>query len=171
MSHPVQPAGHDPVPQVLLIAIAGLLVATLLAVAGVRWSGRAIHAPDAPTVSSRLLRFDDLPDGGITVVDARSGVLLRTLQGEQGFLRGALRALARERRARDIGAQPPFELAARADGRLSLTDTATGTRVDLESFGPANVAVFARLIDLPAPPVTTERAPAPAPTTTTTGNP
>jgi hypothetical protein len=49
---------------------------------------------------------------------------------------------------REIGPQPPFELAARADGRLTLTDPATGARIDLESFGPTNAGVFARLLTL-----------------------
>ena len=84
----------------------------------------------------------------IAVIDAASGRLLERVQGEQGFLRGSLRALARERRMREVGALPPFELAARADGRLTLTDPATGARLDLESFGPTNAAVFARLLTL-----------------------
>jgi putative photosynthetic complex assembly protein len=57
-----------------------------------------------------------------------------------------LRALARERQKRDLGAGPAFELIARADGRLTLNDPATGERLDLESFGPTNAAVFARLL-------------------------
>jgi hypothetical protein len=34
-----------------------------------------------------------------------------------------------------------------ADGRLTLLDPMTGTRVDLGSFGPTNAAVFARFLD------------------------
>ena len=59
-----------------------------------------------------------------------------------------LRALARERKKRDLGSGPPFELLARADGRLTLVDPSTGARIDLESFGPANAGVFARLMTL-----------------------
>jgi putative photosynthetic complex assembly protein len=58
-----------------------------------------------------------------------------------------LRAMARERRKQGLGAEPAFELIARADGRLTLSDPATGERVDLESFGPTNAGVFARLLD------------------------
>jgi hypothetical protein len=42
---------------------------------------------------------------------------------------------------------PPFELIYRADGRLTLSDTATGRMVDLESFGPTNAGSFYRLLD------------------------
>jgi putative photosynthetic complex assembly protein len=70
------------------------------------------------------------------------------LQGEQGFVRGALRALARERYARGIGSAQPFELIARADGRITLMDPSTGQRVELESFGPTNSAEFSRFLTL-----------------------
>jgi len=131
-----------------MLALAALVLISLISVAAVRWSGMSVHTPDAPPVATRLLRFEDRPDGSIAVIDAASGRLLERVQGEQGFLRGSLRAMARERRMREIGALPPFELAARADGRLTLMDTATGARLDLESFGPTNAAVFARMLTL-----------------------
>jgi hypothetical protein len=34
-----------------------------------------------------------------------------------------------------------------ADGRLTLLDPTTGTRVDLGSFGPTNAAVFVRFLN------------------------
>jgi len=131
-------------PRSALIAVGTVLAGCLIAVSAVRLSGVSVRAPDAPTVASRMLRFDDLPDGSVAVIDARTGVQIEAVSGEQGFLRGSLRGLARERRLRDIGAAPPFELLARADGRLTLSDPATGQRIDLESFGPENAAVFAR---------------------------
>lgn len=137
-----------PVPRLPLLAAAGLLVISLVGVATVRWSGMSVHTPDAEPVATRLLRFEDRPDGSIAVIDGSSGRLLEQVQGEQGFLRGSLRALTRERRMREVGPVPPFELTARADGRLTLMDPATGARLDLESFGPTNAAVFARLLTL-----------------------
>ena len=74
------------------------------------------------------------------------------MTGENGFFRGALRGLARERRRAGLGSEQPFQLIGRADGRLTLTDPATGQRIDLESFGPTNAAVFARFMtDMPMP--------------------
>jgi len=136
------------VPRLPLLALIGLVLATLLSVAAVRWSGVSVREPDARPVATRLLRFEDGADGSIAVIDAATGRLLERVHGEQGFLRGSLRALARERRMRDVGALPPFELSARADGRLTLSDPATSARIDLESFGPTNAAVFARLLTL-----------------------
>ena len=59
--------------------------------------------------------------------------------------------MARERRKQGLGAEPAFELVARADGRLTLLDPSTGERVDLESFGPTNAATFARLLTVQPP--------------------
>lgn len=129
-----------------LIAIGLALVAVIIGVAAVRMSGQTIRAPDGEPVAVRALRFEDRPDGSIAVIDARDGVQVESVQGEAGFLRGALRALARERHKRGLGPEQAFELVARNDGRLTLMDPATGQRIDLESFGPTNAAVFARLL-------------------------
>jgi putative photosynthetic complex assembly protein len=66
--------------------------------------------------------------------------------GTNGFVRGVLRGLARERRRQEIGQQPPFRLTLWDDGRLSLEDETTGRRIELEAFGPTNLAAFARLL-------------------------
>jgi len=109
----------------------------------------------AAVVAQRALHFEDQADGSVRVLDARPGQAPQLLQvidaGAGGFLRGALRALVRQRRAAGLGAEAPFVLTARADGRLTLVDPATNERVDLESFGPTNAAVFAKLLAAPQP--------------------
>lgn len=146
-------------PLTLPIAAAGALVlAALLGTAAVRLSGLSISEPDAAPVAVRELRFEDRPDGSIAVFDAHSDTLIETVRGEAGFVRGALRGLARERRREGIGAAPPFRLVARVDGRLTLIDPSTGRRVDLESFGPTNAAEFARLLAPGAADAPTRRA-------------
>lgn len=137
---------HVVLPRSVLAAIGLLVLVALAGTAVVRWSGVEIREPDARTVASRELRFDDGADGSIVITDALTGQPAARVNGEQGFLRGTLRALARERRRAGIDAGPPFRLLARADGRLTLLDPATGQRIDLESFGPTNAAVFARLL-------------------------
>jgi putative photosynthetic complex assembly protein len=139
-------SGHADVPRGVLIAIAVLLSASVAGTAAVRLSGTPVRAADAPALAARALRFVDLPDGGIAVIDAADGRTVETVHGEAGFLRGALRALARERRLRGLGAELPFELIARADGRLTLADPATGERLDLEAFGPQHAGTFGRLL-------------------------
>jgi putative photosynthetic complex assembly protein len=134
------------IPRAALLAMAALAAFAFLSAAAVRLSGVEVREPDAPAAATRLLRFDDRSDGAIAVTDAATGATVETFVGEQGFVRGVLRGLARERRARGLGPEQPFELIGRADGRLTLHDPATGRLVDLESFGPTNAAVFARLL-------------------------
>ena len=147
---------HMPVPRGPLLAAAVLVIATLVGVATIRVTGVDVSTrSQAAVVAQRALHFEDQPDGSVRVLDARPGQAPQLLQvidpGAGGFLRGALRALVRQRRAAGLGAEAPFVLTARADGRLTLVDPATTERVDLESFGPTNAAVFAQLLAAPQP--------------------
>jgi putative photosynthetic complex assembly protein len=142
-----QPASHTPmIPRGAIAVLVSIAVFTFAAAAAVRLSGIDVREPDAVAVETRALRFEDLPDGSVAVIDPRTGARVETVSGEQGFLRGVLRGLARERKRSGLGPEQPFELIGRADGRLTLSDPATGRLIDLESFGPTNAAVFARML-------------------------
>jgi putative photosynthetic complex assembly protein len=145
------PVGADLIPRRALLGGAGVLLAVLGLTAAARLSGRATRDADARVVARRTLRFIDRPDHGVAVVDGASGDVLEVVHGEQGFLRGTLRGLARERRRRGIGSAEPLLLTAFADGRLALSDPTTDQRIDLESFGPSNAAVYARWLHLQPP--------------------
>lgn len=131
-----------------LVAMAALVLSCLVGVSAVRLSGMsAQQQADAATLSTRQLRFEDRDDGGIAVLDAVNGALLTTVApGTNGFLRSTMRGLVRERKRQGLGPELPFDLLGRIDGRLTLLDPGTGRRVDLESFGTTNSAVFARLL-------------------------
>ena len=98
-------------------------------------------------VASRQLHFVDIPDGVVSVVDADNGdELLRLHTGEDGFMRSVMRGFARERRAKGMGPEVPFELVLWEDGLVSLIDPATERRVELSAFGIDNVEAFTRLL-------------------------
>ncbi|WP_310615523.1 photosynthetic complex assembly protein PuhC [Limnohabitans sp.] len=122
-----------------------VLLAVLVAVGLARWSGLDPRTPDAAVQWQRDLQFRDLPSGDVAVLDVRTGQQVAQFSGEQGFLRSSLRALARERHREGLNGDAPFVLIGRTDGRLTLQDPSTGQRIDLESFGPSNAAVFAGL--------------------------
>lgn len=136
-------------PRAAVPVFGALLVALLLAVGWMRWSGVDIRTPDAATVAQRSLYFIDTPHRSVEVRDADTGVLVHEfhgVEGEASFVRGSVRALVFQRGKRGLGAEQPFVLSARADGRLTLSDPATGERLDLESFGPSNAGAYARLL-------------------------
>jgi len=143
------PARPDTFPRWVLMCGGGVIAFTLVSVGLVRLTGNGPDQRAAQATQERQLRFEDRPDGSIAVTDARSGETVTSVQGEQGFVRGALRALARERKARGLGPEQPFQLMVRADGGLTLYDPATSQRVDLEAFGPTNAGNFARLLKAP----------------------
>lgn len=127
----------------LLLAIGGAIVFTIWVT---QQSKTTARYPDAPAKLIKQLRFEDRTDGSIAVVDYQTKQQVDVITGEAGFVRGALRTLAQERKRREIGSEPPFELIAREDGRLTLADPSTGRMIDLESFGVINSQHFARLL-------------------------
>lgn len=102
----------------------------------------------APTVV-RELTFTDRGDGAVVVRDVTTGETVRVLVDGvpgNGFVRGVMRGMARERHFRGVGMTPPFTLTLWKNGTLSLDDKSTGRSVELGSFGPDNRAAFAALL-------------------------
>ena len=129
-------------PMLLLVAVA---LFSLLLVAAARWNGPLQPQFDSPVTHSRALQFEDTASGAVAVRDSASGAQVALFEGEQGFVRGVLRAMARERKLRGADRQAPLLLQNHADGSLSLYDASTGERIHLESFGPTQRASFAQL--------------------------
>lgn len=124
-----------------------LLLGLTLAAAG---SARLWHVPEpppaTPVAAARSLVFADRDDGAV-VVSASDGTPVAVLPpGTNGFVRGALRGLARERRREDAAMAAPFNVTEYVDGRVTLQDPATGRWVDLRAFGATNAEAFARLL-------------------------
>jgi len=139
---------YEQVPRPFLLAAAALVALTLLLIAGTRitgFGGAAMSVGEA--VAMRDLRFEDRPTGAIAVYAEPDNRLVTTLEpGSNGFLRGILRALVRERRQHGAGPSMPFRLMRASDGSLLLEDLATGRRLHLGAFGPTNAGAFADLL-------------------------
>jgi putative photosynthetic complex assembly protein len=101
--------------------------------------------PVTAPVASYELRFDVQRDGSVAVAfaDGRPATVLGNR--EDGFVRGVLHSVGRERRRAGVPADAPLRLTRYVDGRLSLSDPPTGLYVDLAVFGPTNAESFARL--------------------------
>jgi putative photosynthetic complex assembly protein len=100
----------------------------------------------ATAVQSRDLMFADV-DGNVVVTDL-SGATVAVIRpdSEQGFVRGVMRGLARERRLKDAPVTTPFRLQLWSDNGLTLTDLATGRQIELGGFGPTNRQAFAVML-------------------------
>ena len=137
-----------PVTALALTGVGMLLAFTMLAVLFGREEGIGLTAlPPGKPVVSLSFRAEDHADGSIAIRDAADGRLITTVQPQQdGFIRGTLRGLAQSRQRAGLGPEQPFSLTRFEDGRLSLSDAATGREVALEAFGQTNAAAFARLL-------------------------
>jgi putative photosynthetic complex assembly protein len=96
---------------------------------------------------ARSVLFSDRLDGGISIRDASTGQMIGEISpGEGGFVRGALRGFARERRLENPGMESPFRLAAVPGGAIILEDPVSGRWTDLRAFGATNVQSFADIL-------------------------
>ena len=141
---------HDVrIPPAALIGGALVIVLAIAAAGFARTSGIGRSSlPDATRIESRALLFEDRPDGAVLVRDAGSGSVVDVLQpGAFGFVRVAMRGLARDRKLREVGAAAPFMLTRWSDHRVTLDDPATDRRLDLAAFGKPNALAFERLLD------------------------
>ena len=132
-----------------LLGAAALVGVTLVSVAAVRLAAPAPEVRPAAVVASgsRDLRFMDRSDGAVVALEGPLDQVVAVIEpGTNGFLRGVLRGLARERRSMGIGDRIAFRIGRPDGGRLAIEDLATGRRVDLDAFGPTNAQAFARLL-------------------------
>ena len=140
--HPVQPTPAA-MPVAVRWVVFGLSV-LIVSIFAVRQAGFEVRQPDTPVVWKKELRFEDGAHGEILVYNT-AAQKIATFEGEQGFLRGTLRALARERKKRSISPDAAFELSGHADGQMVLRDPSTGEAIHLASFGPSNAQVYRQL--------------------------
>jgi putative photosynthetic complex assembly protein len=137
-----------PFPRGPLFGAAALVMLALLLAGVSRFTGvGTTTVATANPIEIRDLRFEDRADGSVAVLDAKNGKTVEILApGTNGFVRGVMRGLARDRRLRGLGDEAPFELTRWDDDRLSLTDTATGHEIELVSFGVTQLEVFAKML-------------------------
>ena len=110
MSHP---ATEQPLPKALLISAAALIAFTVAAAAAVRISGVGATpiAITAVQIESYELTFSHHSDGTVVVNRYPDGQRLDILAPDSnGFIRGVLRGLSRQRIRHNINLQSPFRL-------------------------------------------------------------
>ncbi len=136
------------IPRAALIGAAFLMVGSMSLAAGARHVHRSTPAAAVPApIQVRELRFEDRPDGSLAAIDTKTGDVAGIVApGTNGFVRGVLRGMFRNRKLESLGHDAHFRLAREADNHLTLEDPDTRRHVDLDSFGPTNSAAFARFL-------------------------
>lgn len=136
------------VPRGALIGAAALIVFSIVAAGVGRLTGvGAVRADYTDAVWAMSFRFEDRPDGGITVVAPESGATIGVVPaGSDGFVRTVLRSLAFDRERQGVGAGPAFVISKWSDGPITIDDPATNRRIDLAAFGAANMQSFEKVI-------------------------
>jgi putative photosynthetic complex assembly protein len=122
------------------------LALTVLAIGASRLSGYQPPAsmPAEPSDATRVLKFEDAPQGTVIVSDAETGELITSFgRGEGSFVRATLRALVHDRQHKGISTEGHFRLERHAGPQLFLIDEASGKTLSLNAFGPDNTAAFA----------------------------
>jgi putative photosynthetic complex assembly protein len=133
----------------VLLGAAALLTLSIGLAGVARLTGIGTQrAPLSTPVDRLAIQFADRSDGAVAVLAAEDRRQIDVLApGTNGFVRGVVRGLVRERRARGIGSEPAFQLTRWADGRLSLDDPATGRTIELGAFGPTNAEAFVQILE------------------------
>jgi putative photosynthetic complex assembly protein len=129
---------------------AGAILAVLFAVIAVNLAGtRTVDLTAQRTaVVTRALVFKDAPSAAIAVYDQGASEPFTVLPREHNtFMASALRLLGQNRGLRSkAGPEAPFILTLWSDGKLSLSDPATGDTLELAAFGHTNAETFAQLL-------------------------
>ena len=140
-------AKANKLPRGILVGMALLVSFALTASSLGRLTGvGTLQMPRLRAVETLVLRFVDQDDGGVSVQDASDGrIFYEVAPGTNGFVRATLRGLVSERKRDHIGPETPFTLSRWSDGTISLGDSTTGRRINLDAFGPTNAQAFAIL--------------------------
>jgi len=138
------------VPRPALVGAGLLILVTILLAWGARLTGAGqtvLPAPDSGAYT-REIAFQTAADGHLRVLDVGTQQVIAAYpDGEGGFVRGSLRALRYERERRGLAFDgAPYRLVEWRNGRLTLDDPETGYHIELNAFGPENVAAYRTLL-------------------------
>ena len=142
----MQKRDQELIPRRLIVALFSMALASILLVTFAVLTERPLVGQPipSPVVSERLLVIEGRSNA-ITVSDAESGTLVLDLSNG-GFISVVNDGLERARLVSRIDGNPPVKLTLYENGRLSLTDPATGWRTEISSFGQGNIAVWLNLL-------------------------
>ena len=100
-----------------------------------------------PSINSILITVRDLPNGAVGIFHTNTNTsLARYESGEGSFVRTIFRSLVRDRKVRQIDADPVFRLHRLSDGAVMVEDSSTGSKIQLDAFGDLNSDQFRSML-------------------------
>lgn len=137
------------VPRVLVIAMFGLMAASLCLVFFAKLTDMApTGMPSAPKiVNERTVSFEGTRNTGIMVLDETGTEIASSTRDKAGFIDVVWVAMMRERKVQRVDTTAPFRIVRRTGGRVDVIDDTTGWSLELVGYGKDNVAAFASLLD------------------------
>ncbi len=137
---------REMIPAPLLRLMLALVIASLALVSFAVVTGRQPtgQPKDSPVIAERQLIIKTGGAKAVTLYDA-AGTLLSHLD-HGGFVTVIGSGLDRARTVARVAQNTPVTLARHENGRLTITDPATGWSVELTGFGSDNEAAFAALL-------------------------
>lgn len=136
-------------PKVLIRAMIALVLASLAIATFARVTDRPLVStpPISPVVAeSTLVLASDGVSGAVIVTDMNGAAIANLTPEEGGFIAGVHRVIIRERTKHRVALDGPVIIRAFENGRIGITDPATGWAADLMGFGAGNAAAFAKLL-------------------------
>lgn len=137
---------EPPVPALACLLVLALTTFTLFADPTVRPSENPVALSDL--YAARALVFSDATDGSIRIAEAVTGTEIAQFSpGTNGFARGLLRGLARERRRFGVEMDEPYLLGRNVNNRLMMQDPELKQEIVFDAFGSANRNVFEEVLE------------------------
>ncbi|MFZ9200322.1 MAG: photosynthetic complex assembly protein PuhC [Paracoccaceae bacterium] len=134
------------IPKPLLLAMLGLVLATLAIVSFSVLTGRDLAGTPAPAavVAERTIYLQGGGAQAVTVLDENRSLLMDLPHG--GFITVIQKGVQRARLTARVDQSLPVRIVEYANGRLTVVDDHTGWSAELGAFGSDNKAAFERLM-------------------------
>jgi putative photosynthetic complex assembly protein len=141
---------REMVPRVLIVAMFGLMIASLALVTFARLTDQPLRGvPEASAVVREVpITLVGSRSDGVGVLDVYGTQIASSNDPRAGFIGVIWNAVARVRKIEGVPGNPALHVVQRENGRLAIIDPATDFSVELIGYGVDNVAAFAKLLDI-----------------------
>ena len=142
---PQKPRDKEFIPKRLIVAMFSLALISLALVTFAVLTDRPMvgQPKDAGVVKAQTMTITG-EGNHVRIVEDTGAVLL---DGDGGFISVVLDGLDRARLVAGVEGNPPVTITQYENGRVSLSDPASGWQVELASFGPGNVGTFLKMLN------------------------